>query len=161
MQLPVAGQEASVYRERVYCYELYHRWRCRWDDTLGYSLSGEIDKGGHRLIRSDAKPDFLVHVPGRDPAQNLLVVEVKPRNGSLKGIKKDLETLTTFRRNLGEQNYYAAYLWIYCLEEKRWRRRRERIKAAVQGDQKVDLTCITPMIHSEAFSAAQAVSWND
>lgn len=64
-QLPVAGAEEPEYRERVYCYELYHRWRCHWFDSFPFSLSGEVDKTGHPLIRGAPKPDFLVHIPGQ------------------------------------------------------------------------------------------------
>jgi hypothetical protein len=51
-QLPVAGSDAeeAEYRERVYCYELYHRWRCHWAEGFPYSLCGEVDKQGHPLI---------------------------------------------------------------------------------------------------------------
>lgn len=31
-QLPIAGREDPIYRERVYCYELYHQMR--------YALAG-------------------------------------------------------------------------------------------------------------------------
>ena len=44
-QLPVADADA-VYRERVYCYELYHQLRCLWKD-FPFSLGGEIDKQGN------------------------------------------------------------------------------------------------------------------
>mgnify|MGYP006906724169 CR=1 FL=1 len=44
-QLPVCGSD-SLYRERVYCYELYHQMRCIWDD-FPFSLGGEVDKAGH------------------------------------------------------------------------------------------------------------------
>jgi hypothetical protein len=71
-QLPQADGD-SVYRERVYCYELYHQMRAMWGQ-FPYSLGGEVDKSGHALFRggpyAQAKPDFLVHVPG-DMGQNL------------------------------------------------------------------------------------------
>lgn len=61
-QLPVAEADA-VYRERVYCYELYHQLRSVWED-LPYALSGEVDKVGHPLFRNGpyerSKPAFLV-----------------------------------------------------------------------------------------------------
>ena len=65
-QLPIAAGD-DVYRERVYCYELYHRLRQEWG-RFPFSLGGEIDKSGHPLFRggpyAQAKPDFLVHQPG-------------------------------------------------------------------------------------------------
>ena len=39
-----------VYRERVYCYELYHQMRCRWPERCAFILNGELDKQQH--------PDF-------------------------------------------------------------------------------------------------------
>jgi hypothetical protein len=55
-QLPVAGSERLEYRERVYCYELYHRWRCQWPSDFRFSLGGEINKSGHPLIRGTSSP---------------------------------------------------------------------------------------------------------
>jgi hypothetical protein len=49
-QLPVAELEDTVYRERVYCYELYHQLRVDWNG-FDFSLGGEVDKGGHPLFR--------------------------------------------------------------------------------------------------------------
>jgi len=69
----------AIYKERVYCYELYHQLRRRWpksEDTR-YRLNGEVDKAGHpdfsgmRMI-----PDFLIHEPG-EKGNNYLVIEVK------------------------------------------------------------------------------------
>src|SRR5437867_7565620 len=84
MMLPVAGADPQ-YRERVYCYELYHQWRCQWPTRFPYALSGETDKRKHAHVRGkyldDIKPDFLVHEPGNmDPDSNLLAVEVKAAN---------------------------------------------------------------------------------
>ena len=97
-QLPVAGKEDPIYRERVYCYELYHQLRMLLeaadDDVRYYALSGEIDKQGHPVIRA-CSPDFVFHLPG-DMNANIAVVEVKPANGNIEGIRKDLETLSDF-----------------------------------------------------------------
>ncbi|HSY48261.1 MAG TPA: hypothetical protein VLC46_05575 [Thermoanaerobaculia bacterium] len=158
MHLPVAGRERAAYRERVYCYELYHRWRSSWDNTFQYSLAGEVDKSGHPLIRGNAKPDFLVHVPGM--ARNLLVVEVKPANAALGKMVKDLKTLTRFRRDLGGHNYHAAYLWIYGLDRSGWRRVREQLIRSVTGLDTVDLSSIKVVLHSAASQEAYFVEWN-
>lgn len=68
MQLPVAGKETPIYRERVYCYELYHQLSLLRVQFAPYSLSGEVDKSGHPYIRGNnldcVKPDFLLHEPG-------------------------------------------------------------------------------------------------
>lgn len=112
-QLPVAGKENPIYRERVYCYELYHHIRALWPEDTRYSLGGEVDKSGHPLIRGSnldrTKPDFLVHVPG-DMTCNELVMEVKPINAETGGVKKDLRTLTAYRR---KAYYQRAILLVY------------------------------------------------
>lgn len=112
--LPVAGAEEAAFRERVYCYELYHRWRCHWQEGFQFSLNGEVDKRKHPLIPGAWKPDFLVHVPGE--MTNLLVVEVKPRTADVKKMAEDLQKLTSFRRDLRDEdrrpaNYHAATSW--------------------------------------------------
>ncbi|MGH8127527.1 MAG: methionyl-tRNA formyltransferase-like protein [Gammaproteobacteria bacterium] len=110
-QLPVVGLESPIYRERVYCYELYYQLRINWTEP-DYFLSGEVDKSGHPMIRGNhldrTKPDFLVHVPGG--MNNFAVVEVKPITGSVKGIKKDIQTLGAY---LDYANYQRAFYLIY------------------------------------------------
>lgn len=112
-QLPIAGQENPIYRERVYCYELYHQIRSCWPNEIEYVLSGEVDKAGHPLVRGNGlnniKPDFLVHVPG-DMGGNHTIVEVKPINADSQGIIKDLITLTKFRQFAG---YEHAIFLLY------------------------------------------------
>jgi hypothetical protein len=82
-QLPIAEADA-VYRERVYCYELYHQLRRLWRD-FPFSLGGEVDKEGHPHFKNGpyagAKPDLLVHWPGNMDG-NLACVEVKPGTGT-------------------------------------------------------------------------------
>ena len=51
-QLPVADAD-SVYRERVYCYELYHQLRGSCGN-FPFSLGGEVDKIGHPHFRNGA-----------------------------------------------------------------------------------------------------------
>lgn len=81
MLLPIDGLPLPIYRERVYCYELYHQLRLRMGDDFGYYLGGEVDKLNHpRMLHPTlqrAKPDLLVHDPGRMEG-NLVVMEVKP-----------------------------------------------------------------------------------
>ena len=111
-QLPVGHMEAPIYRERVYCYELYHQLRTLLEDDeqfSRYALSGEIDKQGHPIIRPCA-PDFVFHAPG-DMNSNLVVVEVKPVNAELHGIRKDLQTLTYFVSD--EARYQLGILLVY------------------------------------------------
>jgi len=111
-QLPQARGDRA-YRERVYCYELYHQMRCRWAE-FPYSLGGEVDKAGHPIFRGGpyrySKPDFLVHVPG-NMRGNLAVVEVKASTASPNAIRADIEKLAWF---CGEPAcYYGAVLLVY------------------------------------------------
>lgn len=112
-QLPVDGQEDLIYRERVYCYELYHQLRTVWPENTQYSLGGEVDKSGHRLIRGNGldncKPDFLVHVPG-DMGGNFAIIEVKTIKAIRSEIKKDVATLISF---LDYAGYERAILLFY------------------------------------------------
>ncbi len=111
-QLPVAERENPVYRERVYCYELYHRIREQMPDGYPYKLDGELDKTGHPLIENSVggvKPDFLVHERGRMD-RNLIAIEVKPINATNYGIRKDMETLCGF---LANARYFRAIYLIY------------------------------------------------
>ena len=100
-QLPVDGRDDPIYRERVYCYELYHQLRLYWPTNTQYEIGGEVDKSGHPFVRggnlNSVKPDFLIHVPG-NMGDNYAVVEVKPIIASRSGVAKDLATLTGFCR---------------------------------------------------------------
>src|SRR5215469_14219077 len=97
-QVPVAELEDPIYRERVYCYELYHQLRCNLAGARGYVLAGEVDKTGHPVIHhviGPYKPDFIIQEPGH-MERNLAVVEVKPANASLAEFKEDLQHLRQF-----------------------------------------------------------------
>ena len=157
--LPVAGQEGPAYRERVYTYELYHQWRCQWQRDFPYSVGAEVDKAGHPVIRRGDKPDFIVHVPGEN--QNLLVVEVKPANASRRKIMKDLRTLTRFRRSLApEQNYFAAYFWIYGVSQDEWVGLASQLRELARDDHEIALNAIVPVVHEAAALPAVRVAWN-
>ena len=114
IEFNIAGSE-WIYRERVYCYELYHQLRCILGESSPYKLNGEVDKDGHPIIKKALgakKPDFIVHVPG-GMDKNLVVVEVKSVTRAKKGfskLKKDLETLEGF---LDKANYKNAIMLIY------------------------------------------------
>ncbi len=99
-----------VFRERVYCYELYHQMRKNWPINSPYFLNGELDKRAHPILRElgadHAKPDLLVHTPGA-MAGNYAIIEVK-HSTAAEGIRKDLKTLDLFVRRVGYQR--AIYL---------------------------------------------------
>jgi len=160
-QLPVAGLENPIYRERVYCYELYHHLRVLWPIDVPYSLSGEVDKSGHPLIRQNGldqtKPDFLVHVPG-DMDGNALVMEVKPVNAQKEGIGKDLRCLTAYRRH-GE--YRRAILLVYGDLQEEFDRFRMRVRSVIERDEEgsIDLPLIELWYHPVCGHSAEKTEW--
>jgi hypothetical protein len=116
--LPVADQEDPSYRERVYCYELYHQLRLVLDH-FPYRLNGEVDKGGHPLLRDEIgprKPDFIVHIPG-GMHRNLAVIEVKPVTSSLGNFREALRSLRSF---LERARYFGAIALVYGPEDRGW-----------------------------------------
>jgi hypothetical protein len=107
-----SANSSEITRERVYCYELYMQMRMRWPADSQLILHAEVDKRGHKhpnLRNFRQSPDMLVHVPGI-MQRNYAVVEVKPADGRLDGMKKDLRTLRDFRLSA---NYERAILLLY------------------------------------------------
>ena len=111
-QWAVSVDADAVYRERVYCYELYHHLRCCWD-ALPCSLGGEVDKAGHPHFRggpyAKAKPDVLMHVSG-DMDHTLATVEVKPATADTNALRADLQKLTWFCHHA---QYFRGLFLIY------------------------------------------------
>jgi len=91
----------NTYRERVYCYELYHQLRNLLGDAYEYILDGELDKSGHKIIAKfigQKIPDFVVHHRGV-MENNLVIIEVKPIKSitdNMTNFEKDLEKLSNF-----------------------------------------------------------------
>lgn len=131
-EVSVAGTKELAIRERIFCYELYHYLRTAFDDAgFRYTLAGELDKGGHPIIRGNVIPDFVVHEPG-DMSRNLCVIEVKPLSGQKSGFQKDLVTLTRFVR---DYSYYRGALLVFGAHpkgESMIRRRIEREPAELR-----------------------------
>jgi len=105
-----------VYRERVYCYELYHQMRKLWPDACAFTLNGEVDKTAHPTLTAlgaaGFKPDLLVHKPG-DMQGNHAVIEVKSVQAARRNCRKDLNTLAVFKRKVG---YARAIYLVYGAE---------------------------------------------
>lgn len=97
--LKVAGGGGPVWRERVYCYELYHQLRINWGDKL--MLAAEVDKRSHPLPHfridelRDVKPDFIVHDAGHEH-DDVAVIEVKRAISKSQKITDDYLTLMNF-----------------------------------------------------------------
>lgn len=126
--LPVAYDAEHIERERNYCYELYRHVRNNLPADLGYTFSGEIDKGGHALITpfcGRVTPDFLLHRPGYMGADdNHTIMEVKTFTGSTinnenAGFLKDIKTINCMQ-NI-ENGYYRGVLLVfgYTSQEKK------------------------------------------
>ena len=88
----------GIVRERVFCYELYHKMRCLQEirGITRLSLNGEIDKRGHIefSIEDRRNPDFVFHIPGHGD-DNTFVIEVKGKINAT-DCMKDFETISTF-----------------------------------------------------------------
>ena len=107
-KLSVAGTKNLIFRERLYCYELYHQLRYTLGDGFPYKLDGEVDKKAHPFIQGAKKPDFILHVPSI-MGKNLAVIEVKSTDAACSEIKHDIKKLKGFL----EAAYYRAIMLIY------------------------------------------------
>jgi hypothetical protein len=149
--LPVADADA-VYRERVYCYELYHQLRCLWEG-FPFRLGGEVDKSGSPYFQdgpySQAKPDLLVHQPG-DMERNLAVLEVKPCDREAGAFKEDLEKLTWFCRYA---RYFRGVFLVYGDATGGGAAMRDKVQQAASSGQ-VDLQLIEVFNHAGVGRAA-------
>jgi len=149
--LPIAGKTDSEYRERVYCYELYHQLRVLGEERhLPYVLGGEIDKAGHPVIRGPyldrSKPDLAAHRPGR-MSHNLSVVEIKPAGATAPQIADDLRKLTAFRSLAA---YHSAYFILYGGKKSAFHRALHRIAGDPALARDVDFGLIRLMWHQKA-----------
>jgi hypothetical protein len=159
-QVPVAGRENPQFRERVYCYELYHQMRIRWPN-IPHRITGEIDKGGHPWIYGNgldrSKPDFTIHIPGK-MGRNLLVMEVKAPDPDDGQIISDLRKLTAFRKFA---DYPFAYYLIYGLTTGEGHKFASHCRELAEGDERIDLTRVTLFGHPEAGSPAAQIEWGN
>jgi len=95
-------KQDKQFRERTYCYELYHQMRCFAGTEFGCNdllLMGELDKVSHHDFSTTrihgAKPDFVFHHPGV-PDKNHTVIEVKLTVTKPETWVEDLATLDGF-----------------------------------------------------------------
>jgi hypothetical protein len=120
--LQTSDHVEPISRERVYCYELYHRLRLAWGKRVGhrsyfgplvlYSLNGEVDKMGHAAFAGQlvgVKPDFVVHIPGSMDG-NLVVIEVKRSSSSRESLRADLRKLSLM---VAHAHYRRGILLIF------------------------------------------------
>ncbi|MBK9622572.1 MAG: hypothetical protein IPO31_25605 [Candidatus Obscuribacter sp.] len=129
----------AMYKERVYCYELYHQLRQRWPKDTPFRLNGEVDKARHTDFRTRRMiPDFLVHQPGTD--KNYLAIEVKRCDS------KDLDDFDNLRWFI---NYgYKRALWLVYGQDA-FRHATEQLVALTDSDR------IEVWIHEESTKPAR------
>ena len=159
-QLPVAGAEDTQYRERVYSYELYHQLRSRWPQALHrYDLGGEVDKGGHRLVRGNgldrAKPDLIVHVPG-SMESNLAVVEIKAWLPDQNEVAVDLKKLSAFVEHAG---YAGGVYLVYGSRGADPDALLDRCRAACENATIPMPDSVRLLLHSSAGTVPVSHSW--
>lgn len=158
--LPVAEANRPSYRERVYCYELYHQLRCLWPHDSPFSLGGEVDKSGHPLLMKETclkrlKPDFLVHVPGKMPG-NLIVIEVKPIKAKVLQIHKDLTSLNGF---VAKANYQLSILLAFGGDQKALASFKRRALIRWHEERGLQPPCVELWWHSKPGVPATIVGW--
>jgi hypothetical protein len=144
--LPLHGGD-PIYRERVYCYELYHQMRRLWPDDTPYRLNGEVDKRNHPYFQDaeQPKPDLLVHQPGT--GNNFAAIEVKPAGAATREMTKDLVTLTLFARRAGYQRL------VYLIYGENAEQDLERVRVCAARVE--DMPPIEVWLHQAAGIAAQ------
>lgn len=142
-----------IYRERVYCYELYHQMRMHWPSGCPFYLNGEIDKSAHPILTelgaAYAKPDLLVHQPGYMTG-NHAIIEVKSARAVSSGIRKDLNTLSLFIKKV---NYQRAIYLLYGDDiDRRLIDRIARVASRVKN-----LAAVELWVHAEVEQPAACV----
>lgn len=108
-------KDVLAYRERVYCYELYHQLRLVLPENIPYVVHGELDKCGHEVMVSlvgKRTPDLLFHKPGS--MRNIAIVEIKSIERHQSDYAKDLLVLTKFTQHAG----YQLGIWLVFGEGK-------------------------------------------
>ena len=159
--LPVAYEEEFIYRERAYCYELYHQIRNILPDDYPYLLSGEVNKAGHPLIAQHCGsiiPDFLIHNAGNMGVDdNLAIVEVKTIQGARyyrenKGLLKDIETINCMTSI--PMGYYRGIILIFGSNFEEWKDEIRRLLSERCNPEKVLL-----LLHNNPLERATLLEY--
>ena len=138
-ELPVA-RRPPIKRERVYCYELYHRLRNELGER-NLALTAEPDKRGNPDFdkKRAPNPDLIIHIPGTN-RQNIAVIEVECRP-DLRHIRKDLRTLKLMKT----KGYRVLILLLFGVDQVPWKR---LTKAALEVE--LSLTDFEVLLHRSA-----------
>jgi hypothetical protein len=170
INLPFAGSSQLKFRERVYCYELYHQLCVaqelqEFKEMLGgLQIAGEPDKTGNPEAEKNnlalTKPDLIIHLPG-EMGRNFIVGEVKPAVASWKSIVADLCKLAKFTAK-EKMNYRCGVFILFGegkVREKTVLRRLQKAIGHVTGNLKLDLSRLecfwhknaSPLVHRYSF----------
>lgn len=139
--LPIAGRDRPIKRERVYCYELFHRLRLALAASQ-LTLTGEPDKSGHPHL-PPINPDLILHIPGYHD-ENSAVVEVECRVG-LEHLIKDFRNLKTMQG----RGYQTLVLLIFANQRVPWPKLMQASKEVG-----IDIDDITVLLHREVGESA-------
>lgn len=121
----------TSYRERVFCYELYHQIRKIQEEhtakgqPINFDVNGEPDKRGQELFKTITGPipDIIIHTAG-SCENNFVVLEAKcnlrgqakcSRNGNPTGVYKDFMNLADFIKKV--QYQYGVFLTVGVKEQ--------------------------------------------
>lgn len=158
-QLPVAYDQRFVFRERAYCYELYHQIRKILPNDFPYILSGEVNKAGHPQIANHCGgiiPDFLIHNPGEmGEDDNLVIVEVKTIQGANYNkegeyLLKDIETINCMTSI--DNGYFRGIILIFGTDNDEKKSEIENIYK-----QKCDVEKVLLLFHDNAMTKARSL----
>ncbi len=113
--IPIASSTNTIYRERVYTYELYHQLRNILGLNFYYDINGELLKSRFTLMQTETTPDLLIHKSNE--RNNLVVIEVKSteinKSSRYSEVRNDVNKINHFL-NLDERDiYYRGILLIY------------------------------------------------
>ncbi|MFP3257195.1 MAG: hypothetical protein RXO36_05305 [Candidatus Nanopusillus acidilobi] len=128
------------YKERIFCYELYHQMR-KIQESHNYEFLDFVKIEGER-VKDDLNipkklkkvPDFLAHKPDSD--NNYLVMEVKKASSPKRGMENDLIKLISFMDASLMLKYKYGIFFIFGREETS---SKEKITDSSKG-KNIDLT---------------------
>jgi hypothetical protein len=108
----------TIYRENVYCYELYYQLRKILGDDFPFILSGEVDKSSHPDIVDrclEFKSDFLVHQPGKmDQDSFISILKVFSLTSAFRMSENLIESLNKMVCATSiQEGYYRGIMLIY------------------------------------------------
>lgn len=108
----------TIYRENVYCYELYHQLRLLLGNEFPFLLSGELDKASHPDIADrclEFKSEFLIHQPGKlDQDSFISIMNVCSLASAFRMPEKLIENLNKMVCSTNLQGgYYRGIMLIY------------------------------------------------